>query len=298
MKRIIIINNNDRAITYGIGTYTISLIECLKKTNFAFDIVYLNANEYELKIVEKLGYREFFVPAFSESTNKKLDKYCQMLPFLFKELFNEGDDLIFHFNYFITDTLIAQLKAAFVCKVLLTVHYTDWSLMLNGDIRRLKSLLDKEKNEQNEKTNSQNEKRLIDSIQSNKAVFRQADFILFVSHHTVMTYSALSIFQDTKYKIVHNGLKDSYKKLSKAQKSSIRKRYHIKDHETILFFVGRLDEIKGIYCLIEAFQKVLKVKQKLKNPMQFIIFLERGILKPNDTLFLIPTCRIYSVKPP
>lgn len=68
MKRIVVINNNDRALVYGIGAYTANLITCLQRTEFVFDIIYLNAGEYELKIVEKSRYKEIFIPAFADST--------------------------------------------------------------------------------------------------------------------------------------------------------------------------------------------------------------------------------------
>jgi len=257
MKRIVVINNSDRALTYGIGTYTISLIECLKRTDFSFDIVYLNAEVYELKIVENNGYRDFFIPAFEGTTNKKLLPYCQMLPFIFKELFNADDDMVFHFNYFITDSLIADLKTTFHCKVIFAVHFTNWSLMLNGDSHKMKSIMYKVNNKQDI---SPAEKVVMDSIKVDKAIFQQTDLILFVAQHTATTYSKISVLQDTKYMVVNNGLKDEYKKLSPSQKTSIRKRYHIKETEKVIFFSGRLDEIKGIYCLIEAFQKVIRTQ--------------------------------------
>jgi len=252
MKRIIIINNTDRALSYGIGTYTGNLIECLKKTEIAFDIVNLNVDRYELNIVEQGDYREYFIPAFTGSTNTKLIAYSRMLPFLLRELFNPDDEIVFHFNYFITSALIAYLKKAFNCKVILTVHFTDWSLMLGGDFRKLKSILKKEQDI------TPQEKGVIETVKSDKAIFQQTDLALFVSRHTATTYSNISLLRDSNYMIVNNGLKDEYKKKSLAQKRAIRKRYHIKEHEIILFFAGRLDEIKGIYCLVEAFRKVLR----------------------------------------
>jgi glycosyltransferase len=257
MQRIIVINNNDRALKYGIGSYTTNLIKCLQMTGFAFDIVCLNAGSYELKIIEKDGYREICVPAFAGSTDRKLITYSRMLPFLFNELFNTDDDIIFHFNYFITDELIAELKTVFNCRILLTVHCTDWSFMLNGDFRKLQSLLNEVDKEQ---IVSEYEKGVIRTIKSDKAIFQQTDLILFVAQHTAKSYSKISLLQDAKYMIVNNGLDDAYKKLSATQKRTIRKRYHIKEDETIIFFAGRLDEIKGIYCLIDAFKKVLRSK--------------------------------------
>ena len=255
MKRIVIINNNNRALEYGIGSYTANLIECLLKMEFAFDIVCLNAGEYELKIVEKNGYREFFIPAYIDITNKKLSAYCRMLPFLLKELFNDGDEFIFHINYFLTDYLIAKLKAAFNCRILFTVHYTDWGINLYGDSRKLILLLNKVK-----KGNdiSSDEEKTTQSIRANREIFQQTDLLLFIAQHTVKIYSQISLLRDMNYMIVKNGLKDEYKKMSTAQKRTVRNRYHIKEQETILFFAGWLAEIKGIYCLIEAFGKVLR----------------------------------------
>ncbi|MDR0750568.1 MAG: glycosyltransferase [Tannerellaceae bacterium] len=257
MKRIIVINNSDRALSYGIGVYTMNLIECLSRMELSFDIIYLNAEQYELNIEKKNGYRKFFIPSFPHSTDMKLSSYCQMLPFLFKELFNFDDDIIFHFNYFLPDTLIIELKKIFNCKILYTVHYTDWSFALNGDFPKLYSLLN---NKKNENGISLYEKRIIDLIELDKKIFRSANLILFISQYTAMTYSQISLLSDINYTVINNGLKDEYKKITASQKKAIRQRYHIKDYETILFFAGRLDEIKGVYCLIEAFVKVIRSK--------------------------------------
>jgi glycosyltransferase len=261
MKRIIVINNSDRGLNYGIGVYTMNLIECLSRTEFSFDIIYLNAEQYELNIEEKNGYREFFIPSFPHSTNMKLSSYCQMLPFLFKELFNFDDDIIFHFNYFLPDTLIVKLKKLFNCKILFIVHYTDWSFALNGDFLKLYSLLN---NKKNKNEISLYEKGIINLIELDKKIFHSANIILFISQYTAMTYSKISLLQDTNYTIINNGLKDEYKRMTPAQKKTIRQRYHVRDNETILFFAGRLDEIKGIYCLIEAFIKVIHSKPNVR----------------------------------
>ena len=257
MKRIIIINNSNWSLKYGIGAYTNNLIKCLLQTEFVFDIVYLNAREYELKVIEKDGYREIYIPTYADPTNKKLPAYCRMIPFLLKEIFYHDDEILFHINFFLSGLLLAQLKTTFRCKILFTVHFTDWGLDLNGDSEKLMSLIDKT---QKGKTLSIDEKRTIDSIRTNREIFQQSDLIIFLAHHTMKTYSQISLLLNTHNAIVNTGLKDAYKKTSAIQKQAIRKRYHIKDHETILFFAGWLDEIKGIYCLIEAFQKVLRSK--------------------------------------
>jgi len=254
MKRIVVINNTIKALNYGMGAYTRNLAECLKQTGFAFDFVYVHAEAYELQIVAKDGYREFYIPSFQQSSSQKLQAYCRMLPFLLKELFGDDDEIIFHFNHFILSHVSDGLKRMFNCRILFTVHYTDWGLALHGNVRKLNSLLKKKH------AVSADEQRTIDSIETNREIFQQADLIIFLAQHTVKTYSGISLLQGVNFTIVNNGLKDDYKKLSSAQKRSIRKRYHIKEHETILFFAGWLTEVKGIYDLIAAFQQVLRSK--------------------------------------
>jgi len=258
MQRIIVINNNDKALPYGMGTYMANLIECLSLSKFAFDIVCINVAVYELKVVEKDGYREILIPAFDGSADKKAPAYCKMLPFILKELYADDDEeIIIHFNHFIVDYLSNSLKSFFHCKILFTVHYTEWAIELGGDAQKLIRIVNKVKKGIEL---APDETKAMDAIAINRDIFQQTDFIILLAKHTVKTYSQISLLQNAHYLIVNNGLKDEYKYLSTTQKQIIRRRYHIKKDETILFFAGWLGELKGIYELIEAFQIVLRTK--------------------------------------
>jgi len=154
-----------------------------------------------------------------------------------------------------------KLKTTFNCKILLTVHYTNWGISLYGDFRKLNSLLSKVNKGQ---VVSHQEKRVIDTFHSDKAIFQQTDHILFVAQHAAKTYAQLSSFREENFTIVNNGLKDVYKKLTTAQKRIIRNRYAIKKQDIMIFFAGWLAEIKGVYCLIEAFKKVFRSKPDVR----------------------------------
>ena len=68
-------------------------------------------------------------------------------------------------------------------------------------------------------------------------------------------------FPSDKIRVCHNGVdpnKYNPSKISEDEKSNLRHRYGIADHETFLFFVGRLVTVKGVHKLIKAFPLVLQ----------------------------------------
>ena len=58
-----------------------------------------------------------------------------------------------------------------------------------------------------------------------------------------------------KLVVVYNGLKDEAIKLSKEERLEKRSALGFRETDKIILFVGRLDRIKGVQYLIEAFGK-------------------------------------------
>jgi glycosyltransferase involved in cell wall biosynthesis len=66
-------------------------------------------------------------------------------------------------------------------------------------------------------------------------------------------------FPEDKLALVPNGLKDTYKYISKKKKNQLRRELHFSQKEFIILYVGRLEEGKGISFLIKAFIEIVNI---------------------------------------
>ena len=261
MKNIFIINQHSRAIFYGIGTYTRQLVSALKSFPARITEVTLSDVFLELEVGEEDDVRFIHIPMpnierYTRFFNKKEDErflrnvYYILIPFIPKD-----EELIFHFNFQEMGTLALLLKEHFFCKIITTMHYSHWSFLLQGDKDKLLSIL---KNDGND----------IDDEKVRELFFMEqdfyvniADFIISISQHNYEDLLSLYGVPLRKVILIHNGLKDEYKCISKMEKEQLKKKYYIRKGEKILLYVGRIDPIKGVYYLLHAFRNVLKIRE-------------------------------------
>jgi hypothetical protein len=144
-RKICIFNKTSRAVDYGIGTYSENLKIALLSADLEFDVIQMFAEGNEIQVIENEGYREINVPFSPPSTKRNLLCYYQNLPFLLKEFIVEdkNTELVFHINFMEHESLILFLKRAFQCKILLVIHYTEWSFLVKGDFEKLQKIYQK-----------------------------------------------------------------------------------------------------------------------------------------------------------
>lgn len=263
MKSIYIINSTSRGANYGVGTYVKQLTEALCDPAFKINVINLYTSDIEVsEVKEEAGIRYFKIASpRSDTTNpvKSLERYYTnvyyyMLPYLIQD---EGNELIFHFNFMQAKEFALLLKERFNCKIILTVHYMEWSFGLLGDKEHLRNVLQvpKDEKEKQVKKSFENEKLFIDEC---------ADRVIAIARHSYDTL--LSVYQIPKEKIViiPNGLTDQYSPLSLKEKRKLREQYYFTDTEKIIIFAGRLDEVKGVDYLLDAFKKLLQEDRDIR----------------------------------
>lgn len=254
-RKVYIFNGTSRAAVYGIGTYIEQLIDSLKSAQIDFEVVYLYSDGREVIIVEKEGYRQISIPAVRPSTAQSSRYYTRNAAYLLKELIPEDKNMqyIFHLNFMTNPALVSILKKMFKCKIITTVHYTNWSFSLLGNQRRLQSILS------GNKTKPDNfEKQIKKDVRADKKMLEKSDRFICVAQHTLDSFSTICDIDITNGVLINNALKDVYKRISSEQKTIIRNKYLISDQAQVIIFAGRLDEVKGISFLIDAFKKVVK----------------------------------------
>ena len=270
-KIYILANECTRSTAYGIGTYLRQLIECYKCLDLDFDIVFLYSNPGDsINIEQKDGYRIIRFPTIGNPENGtdmidlKEDIYYRNAAYLLKKISLEAnyESYVFHLNIMSYNVLVDKLKRVFnnSCKILLTVHYTDWSLDLLGDIDKLKTIMSKEFDDIKDVT----EKRIYFQYKQNIELLKNCDHIIFVAEHTYQMFKEVGGYQLENYSIVRNALLDEYKELSLDEKISLKKKFLIKSDEIIISYAGRVDEIKGVGNLIQAFKLLLNQYENIR----------------------------------
>jgi glycosyltransferase len=125
-----------------------------------------------------------------------------------------------------------------------------WSFSLLGDLQQMKKMLN---------SPDTAEKSIIKSFENEQYCMQElADHVIAIAGHSYNTLQTLYKIPAKKITLITNGLKDSYKKYSQKEKAAIRRKYHIHKKEKIVIFAGRLDPVKGVGFMIEAFKALAK----------------------------------------
>lgn len=252
-RKVYIFNSSSRAAKYGVGTYIQQLIDCLKNINIEFEVVYLNATGNEVVVSNNLGYKQISIPSVKSCVKRNVQYYARNVVYLLKEYIPENKDIlnIFHLNFLGDPFLVLNLKKHFKCKVIITIHYTNWGLRLLGDHEKLRKIISNKKK-------NKDEKKIIEYIQRDKYMLSKCDCFICVAEHTRNNFKNICGYNIENSVVINNALMDCYRPISDSLKIMIKEKYSICNNIKILFFAGRLDKGKGVHFLIKAFKEVIK----------------------------------------
>lgn len=241
MNHIFIFNNGSRAAGYGIGSYVSQLKEGLSALpETKVSMVEMQADTKEFVYEEdNQGVCHYKIPLMK--SNAENETYCRTIYYLLVRniVVAEDDHIIFQFNYFHHFLLALLLKAWFPnSKIVLTVHYLNWCFELKGNVKRMRKIVaDKD-------LKDDAERKILSSIEDEQLFLHLADKVIVLSKHTekilVDDYKVLP----EKMYLIYNGT--GCDSCPRANHNDMRQ----------ILFVGRLDEIKGLKYLIEAFCQI------------------------------------------
>lgn len=254
-KKLYIFNGKSRAATYGIGTYITQLIDCLKDENIEFGLIYIQAEGDEVTITEKEGYQLISIPTADFSKFRSRQYYARNIAYLLKEIipYEKGVEYIFHLNFMNNPELVTNLKKMFKCKIILVAHYSNWSFALLGDYDKLLQILKKRNGKRD-----YSEQIIAKNVKEDTKMISKCDKFVCIAHHSLESFAHICRLDTKEIVLINNALKDCYTPVDKEQRRAIRHKYHIPEKVPLLIFAGRLDEVKGIAFLIQAFKKVLE----------------------------------------
>lgn len=261
MKHIVcLIANFDRSFQYGIGRYVQQLTSS-SFPNISLYLVLLNCNIKEITIENCTFVTKVKFPITNEIYSKISEQryYRSICYFLKEEILTLSDaKFVFHLNIPHDFFLPNLLRKLFNCKILSVIHCSKWSYTdIFGNKAKLLEICNKPENKKNQK-----EKAIEKCLNDDLEQIDSCDKVLFIANHSFLTYKIFRNNLSSFSKIINNGIEDSYSFNSKRERKKIRNKYLFTNNEKIILFAGRLDSIKGIYQLLEAFESIAL---KLKN---------------------------------
>lgn len=248
-----IFNEMGRAAVYGIGTYIRELIAALKNSNINICVVTLVSDKQQV-VCEKndtISYLYFPTPLqWSDGLTEQWDLYHRNVVYWLKLHILDKNNLVFHLNYNLKGVLAVELRKAFKCKIVSTIHYLDWCFKLSGNLLRFRNIMDiKLAGSENA-----NIEQLKEFFHKEKSFFDIADQIICLSHYTQRILQNEYKLNPDKITVVYNGLTDINISPNRLE---LRRKYHMPFDTPIFLFVGRLDDIKGLEYALRAFRIVI-----------------------------------------
>jgi len=255
-----VFNEFDRTATYGIGTYSRELALALRQSRINVCIVWLLSDKPQVQeeVIDDIRYLFFPAPAVQRTLNirKQFQLYYRSIINFLQLYMEDKKDLIFQLNFVQIGGLPAALKKNFDCRVITVIHSLEWGLGLSGNATLFRNILQSDKTCRKYKY----KKQVIDSYRKEKTFFETVDHIIALSENTRQILQNDYQIEPDKISVIYNGLTD---RSSVADKLVLRQKYRVPDVSVILF-VGRLDNVKGLMYALRAFRKVLKIQSNCR----------------------------------
>lgn len=265
-NQIFLVLESSRAQNYGIGTYISQLIEVLSCTGKKIIILQLSSTRTQSTLYEKLGaIHSIHIGTPIDRWNEKADwknlsyRYYRAVLTILYPVINKH--AIFNINYIFMADFAVILKKYFPnTRVITTIHYTDWSMNLLGDMREFRRIM-----------NSEQDHEVKNRIIEDKRLLDASDFIISIARHSHNTIRKVYGISEDKLIHIPHGIMDEYKVLSQYDKQRLRSSFGFKEDEFLIVFAGRIDKIKGVDILADSFTDLVS-----EYPQIRLIFIGEG----------------------
>lgn len=249
-----IFNETRRGAVFGIGTYIRELISALENNDLHICVINLLSDRPQITMEESEHVRYWHFPepipdirVAEPSVQRQM--YFHNVVYLLRLYIQDQTDLLFHLNFPQCGSLVDELKNTFDCKVVSVVHFSQWGFVVFDNLPRLRSIL----NGESPDSSGEEIKKV---FEEDKSYYSKVDRCICLSkymHEILCREYEL----DTKHiSVVPNGLSDVPDIAVDIE--SLRKKWNIQAGERIILFAGRLDDVKGIVYLIQAFRTVVE----------------------------------------
>lgn len=247
----LLVTQSSRAANYGIGTYVTQLSQCLVIAGWDVCIIELDCTRKNagFSIVDGVGYYKLSQDGVN---NRSLEySYAQ---FFIQHFYMKRKRVICHFNFAIYPLMVERLRSVLQVKIIFTLHFTSWSFELMGDKKHLIRILKDQKNEQ--------ERHVYKTFTDEKDfMLMYCDRVIAIAQHSYDMLRDIYGVPENKLILIPNGHTLVKASRNIRHRLALRQKFGFNESDKILIFCGRLDPIKGIIYLMDAF-RVLSNKLK------------------------------------
>lgn len=253
-KQLFIFSRESIGNKYGIGTYLRQLVQCFDLKEWMVSVVSLYANVSEILLEEKEGVFYYSIPYPSVNVvttegNSMESRYHKSV-FYYLASRVQYRQVFCHFNFVHVYDLAILFKEKFSSTNVFTLHYMGWSFDLLGNKETLERALINGNNE--------NGKYLKNEFEKEQRFMRDCcDKVITIAQHSYDTVRTLYKISESKLELIPNALKDTYIERTPQEVRQLKQKYGFHSEERLLIFAGRLDPVKGVTELIEAFKLLL-----------------------------------------
>lgn len=272
MKYIYIVDEYISSKKNGIGTYLRELISCLKKIDVNICLLSCCYDSKIFQIEIKDGIKQIQFPVmrdfFSEYYNV-IDKFMRLY-------IEDSQENVFMFNYGPCECLLKSVKKSYpLSKLVFVVHDMAWTSFMFGDKIELKKFMCPERPDLLEKEYS----KLLPLLKEEEEMYKTVHQIVALVPETVELLQHVYKVCEKKIVLIPNGLEDKYNKLSKNDMSQLKDKLLISQNEKVILFVGRVNEMKGIYQLLNSLKKVVHLYPDFRFVIAGTIFHAKLIME-------------------
>lgn len=253
-KCLLIFTEDSIASRYGVGTYIRQLQSCFDPTEWDVNVVTLHTTGKDMDFSMENGIVCYAFPSpegAPSSFEHREERYQKSVFYYLVSRIGERK-IYCHFNFSHHHLLAKMFKERLHAFTAFTLHYTDWSFDLLGDQAWLERILSAPVGTK--------DWRVKNKFEQEKAFMQECcDRVIAIARHSYRMLCDLYGISEDKLAYVPNGLQDEYKERTEEERLLLRQKYGLGEQETIILFAGRLDRIKGVLELMEAFKQVLDV---------------------------------------
>lgn len=247
----LIFTQTSRAANYGVGTYVDVLAQCLIPAGWNVCVFELDCPKEDegFCILKDAGYYKLSQQGISGKQREH--NYAQ---FVIQHFYVKSGHIVCHFNFAMYPLMAERLRTTLCAKAVFTLHFTSWSFDLSGDKERLLTILKKQNNDR--------EKHVYKTFMDEKEfMLNNCDCVIAIAQHSFDMIRDVYGIPEGKLSLIPNGRTFTKITRDRQQGLALRRKYGFKEQELIMVFCGRLDSIKGIVYLMDAF-RVLSCKEK------------------------------------
>ena len=262
-KYLYLIDEETRSSNYGIGTYIDQIVSAFCSTDVTVVHVVLASSktntisfDYQNNKI-KLYISRFRVRGNSDDIILMKSLYYRNAFFALFPYFIDNDYSIFHLNTMQLGVFALLLKRYFSkSKIILTVHYTNWSFDLLGDRKKLQDVLSR--------PITNKEQYVYKEFDNERRLMLTCNHIIAIAQHSYKDIVNLYNIPNRNVTLIPHGIFDKYHSLSENEIIERRRKYGFSEDEILLVFAGRIDSVKGVEYLAETFVLLSKRYSKLR----------------------------------